>query len=92
MKLLEILYMGDIKENQQVRFISFLYKKTGWIASVSEELAEELHKAVNKKFKRRKIYARFEDNVWTADLTEINSIKNHVSQVLKYHGKLKNAN
>ena len=34
-------------------------------------MTEELHKPVTKKFKRRKVYARFKDNIWTADLAEI---------------------
>ena len=28
---------------------------------------------VIKKFKRRKVYARFQDNIWTADLAEMES-------------------
>ena len=31
-------------------------------ASVNEVLVQELHKQVIKKFKRRKVYARFKDN------------------------------
>ena len=42
--------------------------------SVSEQLAEELHKPVIKKFKRRKVYARFKDNIWAADLAEMESL------------------
>ena len=41
----------------------FFDKKTGSGASVNEELPEELHKPVIKKFKRRKFYARFKDNI-----------------------------
>ena len=37
-------------------------KKTGSEASVNEDLTEELHKPVIKKFKRRKIYIRFKVN------------------------------
>ena len=33
-------------------------------------LAEELHKAVIKKLKRRKTYLRFKDNIWEGDLSE----------------------
>ena len=47
------------------------HKKTGLQASVNEELAEELHKPVFKNFKRRKVYARFRNNIWAADLSEI---------------------
>ena len=39
--------------------------------SVSEQLAEELHKPVIKKFKGKKFYARFKDNIWAVDLAEI---------------------
>ena len=43
------------------------------VVSVNE-LAEELHKPVIKKFKRRKVYARFKDNIWAADLAEMESL------------------
>ena len=41
----------------------FFDKKTGLRVSVNEQLAEELHKTVIKKFKRRKAYARFKDKI-----------------------------
>ena len=47
------------------------HKKTGSGRSLNEQLAEELHKPVITKFKRRKVYARFKDNIWTADLAEM---------------------
>ena len=49
-------------------------KNTGSGASVKKELAEELHKPVIKKFKRRKVYARCKDNIWAADLAEMRSL------------------
>ena len=54
-------------------FYKIFDKKTGWRTSVNEQLAEELHKAAVKKFKKRKIYARFKGNIWAADLTEMES-------------------
>ena len=45
----------------------FFHKKTGSGTSVNEQLAEELHKPVTKKFKRRKVYARFKNNIWGAE-------------------------
>ena len=42
--------------------------------SVNEQLAEELHKPVTKKFKRRKVYARFKNNILAADLPEMESL------------------
>ena len=49
----------------------FFDKKTVSGVSVNEQVAEELHKPVTKKFKRRKFYARFKDNFWVADLSEM---------------------
>ena len=37
------------------------------LVSINEALAEEVHKPLAKKIKRRKIYARFKDKVWAAD-------------------------
>ena len=31
--------------------------------SIKEQIAKELHKPVIKKFKRRKVYMRFKDNI-----------------------------
>ena len=52
----------------------FFDKKTGSGLSVNEQLAEEIHKPVIKKFKRRKLYARCKDNIWAADLAEMESL------------------
>ena len=41
----------------------FFDKKTGSGVNVNEQLAEELHKPVIKKFKIRKVYARFNNNI-----------------------------
>ena len=49
----------------------FFDKKTGSRISVNEQLVEELHNPVIKTFKRRKVYARFKDNNWAADLAEM---------------------
>ena len=34
-----------------------------------QQLPEELHKSVIRKFKRRKVYSTFKDNIWGADLS-----------------------
>ena len=47
----------------------FFDKNSG--ASVNEELAQETHKPIIKKFIRRKVDARFKDNIWLADLGEM---------------------
>ena len=36
-----------------------------------QEIAEELHKAIVKKFEKRKVYSSFKDNIWGADLVDM---------------------
>ena len=38
------------------------------------KLVVEFHKTVIEKFKRRKVYARFKDNIWAADVAEMESL------------------
>ena len=38
------------------------------------ELAEELHKAITGKFKKRKVYSGFQDNICGVDLADIQLI------------------
>ena len=35
----------------------------------NEQLAEELHKPIIRKFKKRTIYLAFKDNIWGADFS-----------------------
>ena len=37
----------------------------------NEKLANELHKPIIKKFKRRKVYSSFKDNIWGVDLADM---------------------
>ena len=37
-------------------------------------LANELHKPVIKKFNKRKVYSQFKDNIWGADLADMQSL------------------
>ena len=61
----------------------FLIKQLGWRVSVNEQLAQGLHKPVIKKFKRRKVYSRFKDNIWAADLAEMESLSSN-NKIFKY--------
>ena len=38
------------------------------------QLAKELHKAIIRSFKKRTVYYRFKDNIWGADLAEMQLI------------------
>ena len=39
-----------------------------------QQLAEELHKHIIRKFKKRKVYSTFKDNIWCADLADMQLI------------------
>ena len=43
----------------------------------NEQLAEELHKPIIKKFKRRKVYSALKDNVWSAELVDMQLISKY---------------
>ena len=38
------------------------------------QLANELHKPIIKKFKIRKVYSSFKDNIWGVDLADMQSL------------------
>ena len=40
------------------------------------QLANELHKPIIRKFKKRKVYSGFRDNIWVADLADMQLISN----------------
>ena len=39
-----------------------------------QQLPEELHKAIIRKFEKRKVHSSFIDNIWAADLADMQSI------------------
>ena len=60
-------------------FINFFDKTTSdsgiKIKNISDkELAEELHKPIIRKFKKRDVPSSFLDNIWAADLTDMQLI------------------
>ena len=40
----------------------------------NEQLAEELHKPIIRKSEKRKVYSAFKDNIWSADLADMQLI------------------
>ena len=40
----------------------------------NEQLAKKLHKPIIRKFKKRKVYSGFRDNIWGADLADMQLI------------------
>ena len=61
---------------------------SGITNELNYQLANELHKPVIKKFKKRKVYSSFRDNIWGVDLADMQSlsrfnVKDHV-RISKY--------
>ena len=49
----------------------------------NEQVAEELHKPIIRKFKKRKVYSPFRDNTWRADLAKKKERQNLILKLLK---------
>ena len=47
------------------------------------QLAEELHKPIIKKFKKRNVYSSFRDNIWGVDLADMQSLSRY-NKGIKY--------
>ena len=47
------------------------------LAPQNQQLAEELHKPIIKKFKKRKVHGAFKDNIWDADLADTQLLSRH---------------
>ena len=60
-----------IKEDQLQWFISFI------INEPNDQLENELHKPIIRKFQKRKVYSSFKDNIWGADLADMQSLKKY---------------
>ena len=47
------------------------------------QIANELHKAIIRKFKKRKVYSSFRDNIWGVDLADMQSLSKY-NKGIKY--------
>ena len=50
-----------------------------------KQLAEELHKSIIKNFKKRKVHSSFIDNIWGADLVDMQLISNLIKEFTFYY-------
>ena len=50
---------------------------SGMVNQPNYELANELHKPIIKKFKKRKVYSSFKYNIWDVDLADMQSLGKH---------------
>ena len=56
---------NDIKQNRRPLELAAL------------QLANELHKPIIRKFKKRKVYSYFRDNIWGVDLADMQSLSKY---------------
>ena len=47
----------------------------------NEQLADELHKPIIRKLKKRKIYSAFKDNIWAADLADMQLLSTYNKEI-----------
>ena len=47
------------------------------------QMADKLHKPITKKYKKRKVYSSFRDNIWGADLADMQSLSKY-NKGIKY--------
>ena len=53
------------------KFFDKKSKGSGIINESNYQLANELHKPIIRKFKKRKVYSFFKDNIWGVDLADM---------------------
>ena len=71
-------YDGYQRELASMVYTFFDKKSTGSGVNIpsefNEQLAEELHKPIIRNFKKRTVYSGFKDNIWGADLADMQLI------------------
>ena len=65
------------------KFFDETSKRSGIVNEPNDQLANELHKSIIKKFKKRKVYSYFRDNTWGVDLADIQSLSKY-SKGIRY--------
>ena len=56
------------------KFFDKKSKGSGIINKFNYQLANELHKPIIRKFKKRKVYSSSKDNIWAVDLADMQSL------------------
>ena len=50
---------------------------SGIVNEPNDQLANEFHKAIIRKFKKRNVYSSFRDNIWGVDLANMQSLSKY---------------
>ena len=77
-------------DGYQRELVSMVYKffdkkssGSGVATDPNYQLANELHRQIIRKFKRRKVYSSFRDNIWAVDLADMQSLSKY-NKGIKY--------
>ena len=62
-------------------FFDKKYRGSGIANEPNYQLANELHKPIIKKFKKRKVYSSFRDNIWGVDLADMQSLSKYNKEI-----------
>ena len=54
---------------------------SGIINEANYQLADELHRPIIRKFKKRKVYSSFKDNIWGEDLADMQSLSRYNKRI-----------
>ena len=54
------------------------------LISENEQLANELHKPIIRKFEKRRVYSTFKDNIWGVDLADMQLLSKYNKGIRKY--------
>ena len=65
------------------KFFDEKSKGSGIINKTNYQLANELHKPIIRKFKKRKVYSPYRDNIWGVDLADMQSFSKY-NKGIKY--------
>ena len=65
------------------KFFDKKSKGSGIINEPNYQLANELHKPIIRKFKKRKVYSSFRDNIWGLNLADMQSLSKY-NKGIKY--------
>ena len=55
----------------------FFDKKSKGSGLKNQQLADELHRPIIKKYKKRKVYSSFKENIWGVDLSDMQLISKY---------------
>ena len=65
------------------KFFGKISSRSGIVNEPNYQLANELHKPIIRKFKKRKVYSSFRDNIWGVDLADMQSLSKY-NKGIKY--------